>query len=1214
MTFEQSDFDGADGGFTRSGGTGKGVRRSIRAAGRFATNLTNSSSTAANMFQEKCCTCRFTIKHTQTFIKFHKQEWLPQKLGIVWHRKGKDDLRIDTARNYVPKPDDPFQGSAHFFDPAKSAYDYVNFDTGFILNTSSDQFLKKPVKVSIQGLNIQAPKHKQAKILGTGEVDLSTHAYEAYSQTSQKNLSGAASSTGSIDSTPSRLIDVKMVPKSEKVIQASLTIEVSCTLLAENVALDSSSDLMDTSSLSREGSNYDGLSVNSDFLDPLSESTNASPNVQNKLQRFPTMSPGDMKSRKAGTLNRVQSTLRYSFSSKEKQRQKRLQQQQSASDVLLPKTGRTASLSPARNAQIQYQLPSVSPKPRSQSVKPEESNEKDVKEIDKEGRIQPPLLIGSEEIEDGDDRSVDDSVPDIVEEVDPRLMASSQPSQRLIGRERVISEVSEENYEHEHSKESISINQTTNAQKKPTDTASAEIDLDATLSVDHSESTHDSQAANDIKPREVIQIAASSNKVNEIGESQKTLRNNEDEIVENAHVEDHPLKVMEEKDDYPTTEKVNPFLHDNAENRPFTSAECLMEKERAVEKQFEQWVSDVTQGYPRLSEETAICSLLSPEDYPSLDTNEAQLTSGITLCAVLHRYNPQLIGNFMWLLEENDSQAERFFKLAYLTCDTVSIPTDGFSEEQNPSTALQLLRRIHTHYIHQPIPPLPAECLTGIMGAGDAESEAMGGGIGDAAELRDLQRTEDIRNKMHKRQKASAQDRLSKLRMASEGRRSQKKLMSQQGGTAVELEDRAGGGDIGMSPQHKSPLANQILTAEPSLNVDYNESAHISNSEISYSSGGNSKPNQMTNKLESARSLMLSWGAKLKNRLEDSPQTHNRSSLVSTEKTSQDSKSNSLSKVAIKEPIVRHLEQDLVANEIKSGLLQFQNDEANDPSVIDQNDSRPSIDVGATNGMSEVRELNGDSNEQDSSVLFETEEEMCETLRRNWRTATAKQRLLVRNRQQEIENELNQLRDCIAKQVSGGNEEDGEEEQNAGEDEEGRLEAVIERLSGEMMRLTNEKSDLMLELDDIDIMEEDLDLQEKADQVKHQLRLLQLNKEVEGTEERENEEARLVQLFRSLMDERNALVEKVDQRQPRHHSIYLDQSEDEVGVSNIEGQDEETSQPFAGMFRLTATQLLNWRSNTTTATPDTMSHLQHHAANNTEFTSIFDNRTTASPL
>ena len=80
-----------------------------------------------------------------------------------------------------------------------------------------------------------------------------------------------------------------------------------------------------------------------------------------------------------------------------------------------------------------------SPKPRSQSVKPEESNEKDVKEIDKEGRIQPPLLIGSEEIEDGDDRSVDDSVPDIVEEVDPRLMASSQPSQRLIGRERVIS-------------------------------------------------------------------------------------------------------------------------------------------------------------------------------------------------------------------------------------------------------------------------------------------------------------------------------------------------------------------------------------------------------------------------------------------------------------------------------------------------------------------------------------------------------------------------------------------------------------------------------------------------------------------------------------------------------------------------------------------------------------------------------------------------------
>ena len=104
--------------------------------------------------------------------------------------------------------------------------------------------------------------------------------------------------------------------------------------------------------------------------------------------------------------------------------------------------------------------------------------------------------------------------------------------------------------------------------------------------MDHSESTHDSQAANDIKPREVIQIAASSNKVNEIGESQKTLRNNEDEIVENAHVEDHPLKVMEEKDDYPTTEKVNPFLHDNAENRPFTSAEVNIKSASRVVLKF----------------------------------------------------------------------------------------------------------------------------------------------------------------------------------------------------------------------------------------------------------------------------------------------------------------------------------------------------------------------------------------------------------------------------------------------------------------------------------------------------------------------------------------------------------------------------------------------------------------------------------------------------
>ena len=80
---------------------------------------------------------------------------------------------------------------------------------------------------------------------------------------------------------------------------------------------------------------------------------------------------------------------------------------------------------------------------------------------------------------------------------------------------------------------------------------------------------------------------------------------------------------------------------------------------------------------------------------------------------MIEKYGGLAIALYVYLL----------FTQAYLTCDTVSIPTDGFSEEQNPSTALQLLRRIHTHYIHQPIPPLPAECLTGIMGAGDAESE-----------------------------------------------------------------------------------------------------------------------------------------------------------------------------------------------------------------------------------------------------------------------------------------------------------------------------------------------------------------------------------------------------------------------------------------------------------------------------------------------------------
>ena len=63
----------------------------------------------------------------------------------------------------------------------------------------------------------------------------------------------------------------------------------------------------------------------------------------------------------------------------------------------------------------------------------------------------------------------------------------------------------------------------------------------------------------------------------------------------------------------------------------------------------ESWVADVISGYPRVGQSGAyiVCGSISASSNEVPVTEEEQmsmqLTCGITLCAVLHRFNPQLM-------------------------------------------------------------------------------------------------------------------------------------------------------------------------------------------------------------------------------------------------------------------------------------------------------------------------------------------------------------------------------------------------------------------------------------------------------------------------------------------------------------------------------------------------------------------------------------------
>ena len=81
MTLDQSPLGASVGSFSRKSG---GVRSSFKAAGRYTTNtLGVGGATAATMFEEKCCKCRFTIKHTSSYLQFHKQPWCVQSIHFV---------------------------------------------------------------------------------------------------------------------------------------------------------------------------------------------------------------------------------------------------------------------------------------------------------------------------------------------------------------------------------------------------------------------------------------------------------------------------------------------------------------------------------------------------------------------------------------------------------------------------------------------------------------------------------------------------------------------------------------------------------------------------------------------------------------------------------------------------------------------------------------------------------------------------------------------------------------------------------------------------------------------------------------------------------------------------------------------------------------------------------------------------------------------------
>ncbi|XP_063722728.1 uncharacterized protein LOC134850889 isoform X2 [Symsagittifera roscoffensis] len=1099
MTLDQSPLGASVGSFSRKSG---GVRSSFKAAGRYTTNtLGVGGATAATMFEEKCCKCRFTIKHTSSYLQFHKQPWLPQKVGVWWHRKGKKGVyKIESSREWVAKPGDPYQGNSHFFNPADRTYDYVSFDAGFILKPSSDQFLKKLFKVTLVGYNPEAPKHKQTKLLGTGEVDLSSHAFEAYTMqtlcrtTGTLPSSGRASSTSSGDSsTTSRRLKVELVPKSEKVMVLTLDIEISCTMIAENVQLDDN-EFWDASSASCGGStNDDLLSLNSEFLESL-DGSSSSPAVQNKLTRFQTMSPGDAKSKKgaAGAFKRIASfQIKKNPSSPLAPGSKSSASGHSfSSSSLLQAKARTASLSPSRDAYVQYQLPPVS-KSRSKSVKPGDTTSQ--KELTKDTSGRPShLTTNSQEM-----------ISTIPEVNTPLGTKDSEEENKTRNK---FSESSEASHNHaDEEKDDISFSEHSGSKfDQSMRNSFHETDADVTLSFE-------TELDDKIPGHRVTESSDKLSSECQNGEKSKTLVDQSEIIINKTTVassqndqrstevvENHPL-VMHELDDKSSSSgdhqgevrqekkaKVNPFLCDNADNQPFTSAECLIEQERLALRDFEHWLTEVIRGYPRIGDTGAsVIMTLDPNRSADMsssthgqdathDSDSVQLTCGMTLCAVLHRYYPQLIGNFNWLLEENDTQSEKYFKLALSTCDIVSIPTRGLTSEH----PFQIAKQIHLHYATQPIPPLPD------FGAATEQFE-----------IKDLERTEDIKRKIKERTSIRTNSKGPRRVLPSKDKKGHGATSAVVASSTADEDVATVSNAVEMEEKNIPMVLNGSGLGDSSLKLDDKRSSRASTiiNQTQSVTESETKGSLATNKLES--------GAKIKAKLDE---TQTASSQATSNSATNSPKAAPRNGSLSKDPIFIPLDEPEVTNE------------HNGSNSNDVTSSAPS----QAEGVDEKREEQSNS----KSDYYESEEAMCESLRRNWRTMIGKKRLLLENRLEEIDTLLNKLRTQIT--------------------QDGVTEEDIIAGSMEMITLTNEKSDLMLEFDDIDIMEEDLDLQEKADQVKHQLRLLQMNKEVEGTEEKEEEERRLVELFRSLMDERNALVEKVDNRRVREG---MEDEQDEEG-------------------------------------------------------------------
>ena len=90
-------------------------------------------------------------------------------------------------------------------------------------------------------------------------------------------------------------------------------------------------------------------------------------------------------------------------------------------------------------------------------------------------------------------------------------------------------------------------------------------------------------------------------------------------------------------------------------NDCFKKQLCILQQkldadELTKQRNFESWVAEVIKGYPRVGQSgayivTGSISASSNEVASEEDQMSMQLTCGITLCAVLHRFNPQL----MWV-------------------------------------------------------------------------------------------------------------------------------------------------------------------------------------------------------------------------------------------------------------------------------------------------------------------------------------------------------------------------------------------------------------------------------------------------------------------------------------------------------------------------------------------------------------------------------------